>query len=265
MNGLIAKAVQIAQDNSHSILTGVGVAGTISTAVLTAHATFKAAEDIAELDKELKKFLDREGLSSRQNPLSFKTKIKATWKHYIPPAAVGTITITAIILANRVAGKEAAALAAAYAVSEKAFTEYREAVVEKMGTVKEREIHDQFAEARMKNTPSNSREIILAGSGDVLCFDILSGRYFKSSRTEIEKAEIAVNHEILGFTRGASLSEFYDNVGLPPTGFSDTVGWNHDHLCRVRFSTELSVDDRPALAIDFIEYPFPNYYRIHGD
>lgn len=246
MNSLINAIQKIAQNNSHAILTGVGVAGTISTAVLTGRAAFKAAHHLAESPPAY----TRRGM------------IEETWKFYIPPVGVGLITVSAIVLANRVAGKEAAALAAAYTVSEKAFTEYREAVVKKLGTVEEKKVHDEYAEARMNKNPINTREIILAGTGEVLCFDITSGRYFQSSKNEIEKAEIAVNHEILGFTRGASLSEFYDQIGLAPTGYSDTVGWNHDHLCRVRFSSEISVDDRPCLAIDFVEAPFPLYYKL---
>jgi hypothetical protein len=248
MIAAVTKIQQIAQDNSHALLTGVGVAGTISTAVLSGRASFKAARRLDNYEH-----MDR------------STKLRLTWKLYIPPAGVGLITVSAIVLANRVAGKEAAALAAAYTVSEKALTEYREQVVKKFGAVKEAEVHDAFAEERMKKNPVNNREVIIAGDGDVLCFDIMSGRYFKSSRNEIERAEIAVNHEILGFTRGASLSEFYDHVGLPATGYSDTVGWNHDHLCRVRFSSEISTDDKPCLAIDFVEAPFPLYYKLWSD
>lgn len=245
MKALISTIQKIAQNNSTTLLTGVGVAGTISTAVLTGRAAWKARGHLAE-----------------EPIMSWREKVAETWQFYIPPAGVGLITVSSIVLANRVAGKEAAALAAAYAVSEKAFTEYREAVVKKLGSVEERKVHDEYAEARMNKNPINTREIILAGTGEVLCFDITSGRYFQSSKNEIEKAEIAVNHEILGFTRGASLSEFYDQIGLAPTGYSDTVGWNHDHLCRVRFSSEISVDDRPCLAIDFVEAPFPLYYKL---
>lgn len=261
MNAIITAIQKIAQNNQHAILTGVGVAGTVSTAVLTGRASMKAAREIDALEERFNLHLDEKGLSGDYR-FSRRGKIEAVWKYYIPPVGVGLITVSSIVLANRVAGKEAAALAAAYTVSEKAFTEYREAVVKKLGTVEERKVHDEYAEARMNKNPINTKEIILAGTGEVLCFDITSGRYFQSSKNEIEKAEIAVNHEILGFTRGASLSEFYDNVGLAPTGYSDTVGWNHDHLCRVRFSSEISVDDRPCLAIDFVEAPFPHYYKI---
>ena len=124
---LFSKIHTLIEQNSTGILTGVGVAGTISTAVLTARASFKAAEVLRE-DKE--RVLPEIDLETRY-------KIKRVWKLYVPPVAVGIITISSIILANRVAGKQAAALAAAYSVSERALSEYREKVIEKIGESKE--------------------------------------------------------------------------------------------------------------------------------
>ena len=117
------------------------------------------------------------------------------------------------------------------------------------------------AEARMQKQPVNSREVIIAGTGEVLCFDILSGRYFQSSADEIRKAENTANFEILNFMH-CSLSKFYDEIGLPATGFSDTIGFNTNRRCQVRFSTQMSSDDRPCLAIDFLEDPIYNYHKL---
>jgi hypothetical protein len=243
MNSLFAKIQQVAQNNSTSILTGVGVAGTISTAVLTGRASFRAARRLGE-----------------ESPyLTRKEKVEKVWQFYIPPAGVGLVTVSAIVLANRVAGKEAAALAAAYAVSEKALTEYREQVIKKLGT--DDEIRDKVAEARMNKDPINSREVILAGTGQVLCYDILSGRYFQSSQEEIKAAENAVNFNIVNYMH-ASLSEFYEEIGLPPNGMSDEMGFNANRRCAVRFSTQMSNDGRPCLAIDFLELPILGYTKL---
>lgn len=244
MNAIFATIQKVAQDNSTSILTGVGVAGTISTAVLTGRASFKAAHHLSE-----------------KRPMSTREQLEETWKLYIPPVMVGGITITAIILANRVAGKEAAALAAAYAVSEQALGEYREQVVKKLGEAKEGEIRDKVAEARMQTDPLNSREVILAGTGDVLCYDIFSGRYFQSSKVEIQRAENEVNAEIIN-SMSCSLSRFYDEIGLPPNGISDETGFNANRMCRVRFSAQVSSDGRPCLAIDFMESPSFGYSKL---
>jgi Family of unknown function (DUF6353) len=269
LSDLIHKISTIAQQNSTGILTGVGVAGTISTAVLTARATFKAVEIIKKADEnfeERAKEMLTEGYTDNDlalalRPMDMQQKAKLVWKAYIPPFGVGVITISSIILANRVAGKQAAALAAAYSVSERALSEYREKVIEKLGESKESDIRDMVAEARMKKQPLNSREIIIAGTGDVLCFDILSGRYFQSSVEEIKKAENTVNFEIVNFMH-CSLSKFYDEIGLPATGFSDHMGFNTEHRCQVRFSTQMSSDDRPCLAIDFLVDPIHNYHKL---
>jgi len=241
LDAIVQRVTELAQNKG--LLTGVGVAGTISTAVLTGRASFKAAHHLAE-----------------QPPAYTKRgMIEEIWQFYIPPVGVGIVTVSAIILANRVAGKEAAALAAAYAVSEKALTEYREAVIKKLGT--EDDIRDLVAQENVNRIPVGSREIIIAGTGDVLCFDILSGRYFQSSREEILKAENKINGEIIN-SMTASLSEFYDAIGLPATGFSDTMGFNANRMCQVRFSTQMSSDDRPCLAIDFVYDPILGYAKL---
>lgn len=242
---LVSKISRIAHDHSTSILTGVGVAGTISTAILTGRASFKAARRLGESP----------AYSSQRE------KFQEVWTLYIPPVAVGTMTVTSIILANKVAGKEAAAIMAAYTVSEKAFTEYREKVVEKLGAAKEEQVRDKIAEARMQTDPLNSREIILAGTGDVLCYDVLSGRYFQSSTEAIKAAENSVNFDIVNYMH-ASLSQFYEELGLPANGMSDEMGFNANRRCRVRFSTQLSSDGRPCLAIDFLELPILNYTKL---
>jgi len=267
LSHLINKISSIAQANSTGILTGMGVAGVISTAVLTAHASFKAVKIIEKAeDDRIRKLVEEDGHSEADlraylSPMAFRRKAELVWKTYIPPVGMGVLTISSIILANRVAGKQAAALAAAYSVSERALSEYREKVIEKIGESKESDIRDMVAEARMQKQPLNSREIIIAGTGEVLCFDILSGRYFQSSVEEIKKAENAVNFEIVNFLH-CSLSKFYDEIGLPPTGFSDLMGFNTDHRCQVRFSAQMSSDDRPCLAIDFLVDPIHNYHKL---
>lgn len=253
---LARKMQKLVKDNSTAILTGVGVAGTVSTAVLTGRASLKAARliDFEEHDKVVE----------NGKELDLQDKVKLVWKLYIPPVATGALTITAIIMANRLATKEAAALAAAYSLTERALTEYREKVLEKIGESKETDIRDSMVEARMSKNPVNSREIILAGTGDVLCYDMLSGRYFQSSVEAIRKAENEVNFDIVNHMY-CSLSRFYEEIGLPPTGISDTMGFNTEHRCNVRFSTQMSSDGRPAVAIDFAYLPVINYDKYWGD
>lgn len=244
----IAKqAEKYAINNSPTILTGIGAAGTVVTAFLTAKATVKA---LRTLDREMP--ADVQTLAS---------KAKIVWPEYIPAVAMGAITVTAIIGANRIGARRAAAVAAAYSLTEKAFTEYREKVAETIGKKKHQKIYDDIAQKRVDDNPVSTREVIITGNGDVLCYDSLTGRYFMSSMEAIRKAENEITKRVLddGY---ASLTEFYDKIGLSGTAYSEEVGWNYDNLIAVQFSTTMSDDGRPCISIQYNTPPSRGYYKL---
>lgn len=249
----------LVSDNSTAILTGMGVSGTIATAYLTGRASFKAAELLAYERYELEK--DRENgdvvVIKEQTKVS---NVKLVWRLYIPPVAVGITTVTSIIVANKVSSKKIAALTIASGVSERALQEYKDKVIEKLGDRQDRAIRDEVAQDRINKNPVNSREVILAGTGEVLCYDMSSGRYFQSTIEEIKRAENRINYELIHFM-SASLSMFYEEIGLAPTSFSDSVGWNTNNSIEVQFSTTMSSDGRPCIAIDFARQPVTDYNR----
>lgn len=262
LTGLVRHGKFLLNENSRTILTGVGVVGTVSTAVLTGRATFKAAEIIAEEKEKFnkEKYGTEDGEAFTDHDLARFQKIKKVWRLYIPPGAMCLTTVTCIIVANKIASKKIAALAIASGISERALQEYKEKVIEKLGERQDTKIRDELAQDRVNQNPVNSREVILAGTGEVLCYDLTTGRYFQSTVEEIKRAENKMNH-ILNNFMSASLSEFYDEIGLPPTSFSDTVGWNANNHLEVVISAVMSTDNRPCLAIDFTYPPFTNYNK----
>jgi hypothetical protein len=245
--------------NSTTILTGMGVTGVVTTAYLTGRASFKAAQII---DRETQRRVATAMTPDKTEPeMTPKEKLKLVWPLYVAPISLGTTTITAIVMSNHAASKKIAALTVASGISERAFQEYKAKVVEKLGETKEIGIRDAVAQDRVNQTPLPTREVIIAGSGDVLCFDMTTGRYFVSSMEKIRQAENKVNYDIINHDY-ASLSAFYDEIGLPPTPYSDTVGWNTINRLEVTFSTVLSPDNRPCIAIDFLSAPFIEYSRL---
>lgn len=245
--------------NSHSttLLTGAGVAGTIATAYLTGRASFRAADLIGK-----EKSIINTAVEENQDPVTLsKTEtFQLVWVQYIPPVAVGILTIASIITANRISSKKIAALVVASGVSERAFQEYKDKVVEKLGARQDQKIRDEVAQDRVLTNPGNSREIVIAGTGEVLCFDTLTGRYFQSTVEEIKRAENRVNYEIIHYN-SASLSMFYEEIGLPPTDYTDSVGWSMNNPMEVQFSTVMSQDNRPCLSINFSRNPIPDYNK----
>lgn len=245
-------------DNAPVILTAIGVTGTITTAYLTGKASFKASYLIHELEHNV-----REG--KRANLISDVTnreRVELVWKLYIPAVGVGAFTVLSIVFANRIGTRRAAAMAVAYSLSEKALLEYKDKVVETFGQHKEQKIRDEIAQDRVLANPVGNQQVIVTGTGDVLCMDAHSGRYFQSSMETMKKAQNDTNYEVLN-NGYASLSDFYNRLGLANTKVSDDMGWNSDKLLELTFSTTMSDEDRPCIVMDFSVAPVRNFFRTH--
>lgn len=248
----MAKHVErVAVNNSPAILTAIGVTGTVTTAIFASKASFKAADIIREMESE-------EGTPDDPKQ-RLVARTKATWQLYIPAVGVGTATIACIVFANQIGTRRAAAMAAAYSMSEKAFTEYREKIVEKIGETKEQEARDEIAQERVERNPLGS-QVIVMNDREVLCFDQYTGRYFNSNMETLKQAQNKINYRMIR-DNYASLNDFYDYIGLEwvPTG--DDLGWNSDAMLELSFTTVLSDDQRPCIAIDFHTVPVRNFYR----
>jgi hypothetical protein len=252
LNDIQTKVQDFASENASTLLTAGGVVGTVATAVLAGRAGFKAANIISaeNLDRSIKA-----GDDPDVEPVSGKEKFLMTAPHFIPPVITGGATVTAIIFANRMSAQKAAALAAAYGLSQKQFEEYREKVAEKLTGPKNQAIKDELAQERANRTPGASQIVIVEG-GDVLCFDQPTGRYFKSTMEKINRAVNRTNEEIIHCDH-ATANFFYEQLGLPTTTWGDAVGWTSNHLVELDISTILSPEDdsTPCLAIDFKRLP----------
>lgn len=252
---LVGKLGKTVNDNSPVILTGIGVAGTIATAVFVGKASFKAADLIRDQEADPRD-------PSFVNYLSTKEKFLLVWPLYVPAVSTGAITITAVVLANRIGTKRAAALAAAYTISQESFQEYREKIVEKIGENKERQAREEILQDRVNSSPPSDVVVVDTGDGNYLTYDAFSDRYFRSNKQKIERAEIDIKNTIINHD-SACLNEFYSMIGLPGTKYGDSVGWSNLDTIDVTFTTVLSKNDIPCLVFDFRQDPAPNYFRLH--
>lgn len=258
------KAQKILGDNSPQILTALAVAGTITTAYFAGTASFKAAEILA--DEEMSREVKRQAPHMTDvAPMTKREKFDLVWKLYIPAVTSATTTIACIVGSNRIGMRRTAALTAAYTLSEIRYDEYRQKIVEKMGVKKEQDARDEIAQSRiMANPPREDFDgQIHPGSGKVLCHDAYSGRYFASSMELLRKAENDIAKQIWA-DGSASLSNFYNNVGLPQTSVSDEMGWNHEEPLVLGFSSVLTPDNKPCLSYDFQVTPVRDFWRVAG-
>ena len=76
--------------HSPEILTGIGIAGMITTTILAVKATPKATMIIEERKEELE-----------INKLPVVDTVKATWKCYIPAAVTCALSVSCLICASK--------------------------------------------------------------------------------------------------------------------------------------------------------------------
>src|SRR3954452_3905973 len=167
------RAQHLVQENATTLLTAGGVVGTVATAVLAGRAGYKAAEILGEENRARKAaFMKQEQAAIVEVPkdmIDKWDKAKLLWPYFVPPVVTGSATIGSIIMANRMSAQKAAALAAAYGLAEKQFSEYREKVQEKLTGQKAESIKDELAQDRVNRTPGANQIVVV--EGEVLCFD----------------------------------------------------------------------------------------------
>jgi len=218
------------------------VAGVIGTSLLTAKASFKASEIIKKEEDE--------GRAIAGTKNRFKEYGKLVWKCYIPPTLSGAVTIACVIGASKASNRRTAAAVTAYSLTQRAFDEYREKVVEQLGKGKDRKVRDELAQDHVTNNPPVSREVIVTGKGHILCCELFTHRYFRSDMETLRKAENDINYMVVN-NLFVCLDEFYDLIGLPNTSESNNIGWNSDKLLELVFTTVMSEDGEPCLAFSY--------------
>lgn len=237
--------------HSPEILAGIGIAGMITTTVLAVKATPKAL-----------KILEEEKKVTKQDKIPAKDVVKLTWKCYLPAVATGAASVACLVGASSAHLRRNAALATAYKLSETAFAEYKSSVVETIGEKKEKAIKEKVADKQMEKNPASKNEVFVTSKGGTtLCYDPLSGRYFKSSIEKIQRAVNDLNRQMLTAMFGyISVNDFYDEIGLDHTVVGDDLGWNVDKgLIDISFTTRIADNDEPAIVLDYLVEPKYGY------
>ena len=235
---------------SPEILAGIGIAGMITTVVLAVKATPKALTLIDEASNEKNAELTRVEV------------IKAAWKPYVPAVITGVMSTTCMIGSVHIGTRRIAAISTAYKLTETAFAEYKDKVVETIGEKKEKAIKEKIDGDKIKKDPVSKSEVIITEKGNTLCYDSISGRYFKSDIEKIKKAVNEINRQ-LTYDMYVSLNEFYDAIGLKDTKLGGELGWNlEDGLIEPSFSSQIADDGTPCIVLDYNVAPRYDYYKF---
>jgi len=230
------------------ILTGLGISGMFGAAIGAVIATPQALKNIeAEKDR-----LDVDKLTPVET-------VKVTYKCYLPSMVTGISSAVCIMYGHKLHARRNAAIATAFSLQEIAMSEYRNKVRDVVGEKKEQEIRDEIAKDHMDKVPYRSSEVFITPSGETLCLDVMSKRYFKSDINRIRSIVNELNRQMMS-DMYISLNELYYELGLAPTKQGDILGWNIENgLIEIDISAQLSDDDTPCLVLDYKVAPRYDY------
>ncbi len=236
--GKIVKEFMI--KNMPSILTGLGIAGMATTVVIACKETPKAVE-LIEAKKKEKEVLAKANTDDDSEEKVAEIGDLTPWeafcegaKVYWPVAVMFATSAACLIFANKVNLKRNAALIAAFKMSENKFEDYKEEVQKMISKPKEEKIKVDMAEKKMAANPPDLTKIIIDSDKDVLCYDSLSGRYFKSNTGDILRVEALLNRRMIN-EACVTLNDMYEefrNIGvdLEDIAVGDDLGWHMDSL-----------------------------------
>jgi len=250
-------AVKGVQTKSPVILTGLAVAGVFSTAILAVKATPRAVRKTDNLISDMEAEYKAGGAEPKL--LTNWDLVKLNWTLYIPALSTGAATVACIIGAQSINSRRQAALVGAFAITEGAFQEYKEQVVEALGKTKEDQVRTEVVKKQIEKNPPPSEDALVIGTGDVLCLDTYTRRYFTSSMEKIRSAQNDINEMLIDGEMYMSLNEFYHLVGLEDAVVGEQVGFAPENKMSIEFNSALTPDGRPCLAISFRALPRQDY------
>lgn len=226
--------------NPQILITGLGIAASVATAITSGKAHAKAiANDNGKSD----------------NLLDFA---KRNWMTYIPAALSLGVTIFAFASLHNVTYKKYQALAAAYSVSQLDISELRSRTAEQVKVLKEG-AKPADKKAAKKELPAGS--MVLFGDEEVLCKDAITGRTFRSTPEKIRAYCNNITEDLLGYGP-CPLNDFYSQIRIGQVGIGDELGWEGGVTIKPEFRPVLLDSGSPAVEVAIDPAPQPNWFKI---
>lgn len=229
--------------NSPKIMTGMAIIG-LGVSIYTAIKSTPEAMAILEEEK-----IDRAKQSEdgEIEPITPVDTVKLCWKCYIPTIISCGSTILFIISSDKIYNSRNIALASAYNLSSKMYKEYKDSVKEVVNEETQVQINESFAKKKITNDPIKETEDV-PGIGE-LCYDDISGRYFRCSVDEIKKIEVELNKSLINDTF-ISINEYYSYVGLKNISIGEDLGWDLGYgYVEFGIDTILTDDNKPCIVV----------------
>lgn len=202
---------------SPQILTGLGIAGFVTTVLLTAEAAPEAKKIVEEKEAEL------------ERPLKVTEKVECTWKHWIWPISMGLISTAMVTGGQYMQTRRTITMSAAYAIAADRAEKYYRNMREIAGRTKandvlektDQEMVDDIPDEKFDNAPS------IWGGCDWFV-DELSGQVFRHDIVKIREGVNDFNRMMMNDMR-CEVNELFDCIGLPHTEMGKILIYDIDY------------------------------------
>lgn len=229
------------------IVAGIGFTGSI---ISTAAATVKAVRNTDAKEEE------------KGRELTNQEVLETNWKYYVAPALLWAGSVASLCFAAKGYDKSIKSLAALYAASETARKNFEDATKEKFGERKYDEIREEVAQKTLDTHPIADSAVIDTGHGSFLCYDTLSGRYFRCCADHIKRAVNYFNNEICTRKCGLSYNDLFEEISTEFDSIilGEDVGWGpHKGIADIHYTTKLASNGEPCLVMEYNIPPYRHY------
>lgn len=189
--------------------------------------------------------------------------VQTCWKVYAPTIISATFSTVCILGSHSVNARRTAAIATAYKLSETAFAEYKDKVIETIGEKKEKDVRDKVAKSKVENNPTKQSTVFVTGKGNTRFRDAAFGGTFVSDIESIKKAVNELNRRMI-YENYISLNEFYSEIGLESVDMGSDLGWNLDSgMIELDFSAQIDVDGTPIIVMSYLVAPRYDFAKLY--
>lgn len=237
-----ARQVLKGRKNSPHIMFGAGVVGIVATVVVASKATLQLEVVLENRKDNLEKAnrLHAEGRADYSDQdyskdiITIQTKnVIALSKLYAPAVGIGIISIGLLTGSHIVLTQRNAGLAAAYALLDKGFKEYRERVAAEYGPDADQHFrYNTSSEMVTKETKDGTERVqIIRADGNpsvyARFFDQLSSQWKKTPEYNLIFLRCQQNYanDLLQARGHLFLNEVYDMLGIERSRAGAVVGW----------------------------------------
>lgn len=228
------------------ILTGLAIVGVAATATLVAKEAPKAKEAAEAEEKKLAEKKSKElGKRVRVCDLTkkerFFARVKGSWKHYILPGILATLTIALVILSCYVSHRRTALAVAMATTAQETLATYEDKIIEVLGEKNKAKIDDAIAVDKAnkvlysgdveKDKPPFDKYytneevgVLHTGHGEYLMMDGLTGRLFRANRQFVDDVINKLNAKLIEDGE-VEANDYFDFIGFPMLSMWDGMKW----------------------------------------